>query len=384
MTTTTNPGYLWDDIFGGHVLRRRSDGCGVAEVMPTHNGNRWFWKVFGFNKLSETFSNAADAKADCEKKLGVTTQPEAVKGQESRQDDVPKWIVNNKGELGVEVGGRLFFLYKGESLEYKPDEDVEIFYRPVGKREFGETCKPDAYWVDGREVENYMLVGGEWAKANWKAISPKAEGAKGQEDQPEVLSCHGCGLKSTDEPSVARRGPWVSCNDCERKKDQPPVIVPPEPAPSNSVPVPNLTATLPPLGASAVWPVQGSIREARKRIWGDRLNEADGEVLSTCGNCGSWMPSSGCKQGECKKIAVHEDAEASHASAMAKQVGGDHYKTMAIQPVEYIIKNGIGFIEGNVIKYVSRWKVKGGIKDLRKARHFLALLIEAETGKPEA
>lgn len=64
--------------------------------------------------------------------------------------------------------------------------------------------------------------------------------------------------------------------------------------------------------------------------------------------------------------------------AKAIQIGGDHYKTMAIQPFDYITKNGIGFAEGCVIKYVSRWRAKGGVEDLKKARHFLDLLIEAE------
>lgn len=63
------------------------------------------------------------------------------------------------------------------------------------------------------------------------------------------------------------------------------------------------------------------------------------------------------------------------------QVGGDHYKSMAIQPVEYIHKNGIGFAEGCVIKYVSRWRQKGGVEDLQKAKHFLELLIEMEGKK---
>jgi hypothetical protein len=184
MTTTTKPVYRWDDILGGHILRSEPDGYGVAEVMPVHNGNRWAWKSFGSNKLSDAFPTAAAAKAACEKALGITTEPEA-KGQD-HQDDVPNWVVNNMGELGVEVGGRLFFLYKGKSLEYKPDEDVKIFYRPVGKREFGETCKPASYWVDGREVENYMLVGGDWAKSNWKEIPRKPKAEKGS-DQPEVL-----------------------------------------------------------------------------------------------------------------------------------------------------------------------------------------------------
>lgn len=65
-------------------------------------------------------------------------------------------------------------------------------------------------------------------------------------------------------------------------------------------------------------------------------------------------------------------------STLEIQVGGSHYKDMAIQPVEYIHKNGIGFIEGAVIKYVSRYKAKNGVEDLRKARHMLDILIEME------
>lgn len=65
-------------------------------------------------------------------------------------------------------------------------------------------------------------------------------------------------------------------------------------------------------------------------------------------------------------------------SASVVQVGGDHYKAMAIQPFEYITANSIGFAEGSVIKYVSRWRKKNGVEDLRKARHFLDLLIEVE------
>jgi hypothetical protein len=64
---------------------------------------------------------------------------------------------------------------------------------------------------------------------------------------------------------------------------------------------------------------------------------------------------------------------------LAKQVDGSHYKDLKIQPLEYIHANGIPFAEGCVIKYVSRWRNKGGIKDLEKAKHFLELLIELET-----
>lgn len=71
-------------------------------------------------------------------------------------------------------------------------------------------------------------------------------------------------------------------------------------------------------------------------------------------------------------------------SALSQQVGGTHYKGLAIQPVEYCYRNGIGFLEGSVIKYVTRWRGKNGVEDLRKARHFLDLLIEmAETEEAE-
>lgn len=65
--------------------------------------------------------------------------------------------------------------------------------------------------------------------------------------------------------------------------------------------------------------------------------------------------------------------------ALNIQVGGNHYKNMKIQPVEFIHANGIGYMEGNVIKYVSRWRNKNGIADLEKAKHYIELLIEMES-----
>lgn len=61
-----------------------------------------------------------------------------------------------------------------------------------------------------------------------------------------------------------------------------------------------------------------------------------------------------------------------------KQVGGDHYK-IAIQPWDYIIANNLGYLEGNVIKYVSRHAKKNGVQDLEKAKHYLEKLIEGYT-----
>ena len=65
-------------------------------------------------------------------------------------------------------------------------------------------------------------------------------------------------------------------------------------------------------------------------------------------------------------------------SSLNIQVGGGHYKDLPIQPVEYIHANAIGYFEGNVIKYVSRWRKKNGIADLEKAKHYIELLIELE------
>ena len=72
------------------------------------------------------------------------------------------------------------------------------------------------------------------------------------------------------------------------------------------------------------------------------------------------------------------DGDAPADSPLSKQIGGDHYKAKGIQPVEYCMANNIGFMEGSVIKYVTRWKDKGGVQDLEKARHFLDMLIAAQ------
>lgn len=70
-----------------------------------------------------------------------------------------------------------------------------------------------------------------------------------------------------------------------------------------------------------------------------------------------------------------EEIEAFNA-INAVQIGGDHYKSKAIQPWDYIASNNLGYLEGNIVKYVSRWKDKGGVQDLEKAMHYLQKLIE--------
>lgn len=66
-------------------------------------------------------------------------------------------------------------------------------------------------------------------------------------------------------------------------------------------------------------------------------------------------------------------------SPLDVQTGGDHYKKMRVQPAFYNWANGIPFIEGCCIKYLSRWRDKGGIEDLRKSMHLHELLIYFET-----
>ena len=66
-------------------------------------------------------------------------------------------------------------------------------------------------------------------------------------------------------------------------------------------------------------------------------------------------------------------------SQFDEQVGGNHYNSKTIQPIEYILANGLDFCEGNVVKYISRWKDKNGVEDLEKCRQYIDFLIAQET-----
>lgn len=80
-------------------------------------------------------------------------------------------------------------------------------------------------------------------------------------------------------------------------------------------------------------------------------------------------------------VALAEAALEAHVQAvqatdlLKQQVGGTHYASMALQPWEYISSNELDFFQGNIIKYVSRWKDKGGVQDLHKAMHTLQYYI---------
>ena len=63
-------------------------------------------------------------------------------------------------------------------------------------------------------------------------------------------------------------------------------------------------------------------------------------------------------------------------SALDYQVGGNHYHQMAYQPLSFIMELGLNFCEGNIVKYVARYKFKNGLQDLKKAQHYLKFLLE--------
>lgn len=73
--------------------------------------------------------------------------------------------------------------------------------------------------------------------------------------------------------------------------------------------------------------------------------------------------------------------------ATDKQVGGDHYSRNAIQPIEYIVQNGLDWYSGNVVKYITRFRHKNGKQDLEKVIHYAQLAMEhyyPEEGDDEA
>lgn len=69
-------------------------------------------------------------------------------------------------------------------------------------------------------------------------------------------------------------------------------------------------------------------------------------------------------------------------SALDVQIGGSHYKDMPIQPMEFSMANNLDACQHTIVKYVTRFRTKGGVEDLQKAKHVLDMLIEFETKKP--
>ena len=73
--------------------------------------------------------------------------------------------------------------------------------------------------------------------------------------------------------------------------------------------------------------------------------------------------------------------EYEYGKATDKQVGGSHYKDCKIMPIEYIYKNKLDFLEGNVVKYITRHKTKGQEEDIRKVIHYCELILQHKYAK---
>ena len=68
---------------------------------------------------------------------------------------------------------------------------------------------------------------------------------------------------------------------------------------------------------------------------------------------------------------------------MREQIGGTHYSNLAIEPIDFITANNLGFCEGNIVKYIARWKAKNGVEDLKKARWYIDFLIESRENETD-
>lgn len=79
--------------------------------------------------------------------------------------------------------------------------------------------------------------------------------------------------------------------------------------------------------------------------------------------------------------SADESPRVSGSDPLASQVGGDHYAKLAIQPIEYIHRNNLDFLQGNIVKYATRHKDKGGAEDVRKIIHYAKLILKLEYGE---
>ena len=83
----------------------------------------------------------------------------------------------------------------------------------------------------------------------------------------------------------------------------------------------------------------------------------------------------------CETVSEQDKTESKPYNPLIAQEGGGHYKDRGIQPLEYTMKNNLSFCEGNVVKYISRYKSKNGIEDLAKVIHYALLSAYEEYGE---
>lgn len=111
----------------------------------------------------------------------------------------------------------------------------------------------------------------------------------------------------------------------------------------------------------------------------NNLGTSIDDISPECWSCSSSLHLGGPELPKWIPILSSPDmTEQKPTGALAVQVGGAHYKDTAIQPIVYIHANELGFCEGNVVKYITRWRDKGGKQDLEKVKHYVDLLIDLE------
>jgi len=110
--------------------------------------------------------------------------------------------------------------------------------------------------------------------------------------------------------------------------------------------------------------------ESHAKLYADMINYEEQENMG--------MMDEAIKETVKSKGFVKTDLKKQALKATLKQVGGNHYKDCKIQPIEYIYANNLTYAEGNVIKYVTRSRRKGGRKDLEKAKHYIEMILEME------
>jgi hypothetical protein len=94
-------------------------------------------------------------------------------------------------------------------------------------------------------------------------------------------------------------------------------------------------------------------------------------------------PETGVAQQPTPSRAGSKDIKAGESLLRAndRQEGGTHYKQFRYETWDVIVDWNLGYLDGNAVKYLSRWRLKGGIQDLKKARHYIDKLIETEEAK---
>ena len=110
--------------------------------------------------------------------------------------------------------------------------------------------------------------------------------------------------------------------------------------------------------------------ESHAKLYADMINFEEQENMG--------MMDEAIKETIKEKGFKKTDLQKEAMRATLKQVGGNHYKDCKIQPIEYIVANNLTYSEGNVIKYVTRSRRKGGKNDLLKAKHYIEMILEME------